>query len=287
MKYEFIRENKKDFPVGKMCQVLGVTRSGYNSHWKKRPSRRAEENQKLEKVILQIYEVSHRIFGLWRILKELIAKGFRCGKNRLCRLMRKLGIRSKIKRKYKVTTDSKHKEPIQPNLLNRNFTVSEPNRVWVGDITYIWTVEGWLYLAIVLDLHSRKVIGWSLKPYLTADLVIEAFLMAVWNRKPEPELIFHSDRGIQYACKRFQKLLKAYKAISSMSRKGNCWDNAVAESFFHSLKGEWTSFCNYLTRTEAMSSIFEYIEIFYNRARTHSTLDYFTPDAFEQWKKAA
>jgi len=287
MKYEFIREHRNEFPVGKMCQVLEVSRSGYYSHLKWTPGQRCLENQALSTAIKEIHRESRGIFGLWQILKELLARGFRCGKNRVYRLMKKLGIRSKIKRKYKVTTDSKHKEPLSANLLNRHFHVDLPDRVYVSDITYIWTQEGWLYLAMVLDLYSRKIVGWALRPYLTTDLVEEAFLYAIRRRKPLPGFIFHSDRGIQYASKQFRKLLKKHGGISSMSRKGNCWDNAVAESFFHSLKCEWVYWESYKTRREARSSIFEYIEIFYNRKRRHSTLNYMSPDGFEQWKKAA
>lgn len=287
MKYEFIRKHRTEFRVARMCQVLEVSRSGYYSYWKRPPSRRAEENLVLSSAILRIHNASHRIYGLWQILNKLLAEGRRCGKNRLYGLMRKLGIRSKVKRKYKVTTHSKHKEPISENLLNRQFDWDEPDRAYVSDITYIRTQEGWMYLAVVLDLYSRRIVGWSLQPYLTTDLVEQAFLHAVWRRKPRPGLIFHSDRGVQYASKRFRKLLKKYGAISSMSRKGNCWDNAVAESFFHTLKCEWVYWSQYKSRAEAKSSIFEYIEIFYNRERGHSTLNYRSPAAFEQWRKAA
>jgi transposase InsO family protein len=199
-------------------------------------------------------------------------------------------VKAKQKKKFKVTTDSKHNLPVAPNLLDREFTVKEPNRVYVGDITYIWTQEGWLYLAIVLDLFSRQVVGWSMNQRMTKDLVKDALRMAYWRRKPAPGAIFHSDRGSQYCSKEFQSQLKAYQIISSMSRKGNCWDNAVAESFFGSLKTERVFFSNYRTRESARQDITDYIEMFYNSRRLHSHLGYLSPREFEnlmEMKKVA
>lgn len=282
MKYQFIESHKNEFMVGEMCLILGVSRSGYYSWLHRKPSIRELANRHLSSVIMAIYKKSRQTYGLFSILKELIVKGLQCGKNRLYRLMRKLGISAKNKKKFKATTDSKHTYPISPNLLNRHFDVDTPDTVWVSDLTYIWTNEGWLYLAIVLDLYSRKIVGWTMSHRMKTDLVSRAFMQAAWRRQPGSGLIFHSDRGSQYASHAFRKVLKKYKAISSMSRKGDCWDNAVAESFFHTLKCECVYRERYKTRQEAFSSIFEYIEVFYNRIRRHSTLGYISPDEFEK-----
>jgi transposase InsO family protein len=204
--------------------------------------------------------------------------------------MRLAGVEAKQKRKFKATTDSKHNLPVAPNLLNRQFEVKEPDRVYVSDITYIWTSEGWLYLAVILDLFSRQVVGWSLNNRMTRKLIMDALRMAAWRRSPKPDLIFHSDRGSQYCSKDFQKMLEDHKMKSSMSRKGDCWDNAVAESFFGSLKTERVFFTNYKTREEARRDIVDYIEMFYNSNRRHSYLGYLCPKEFEEmWllKKAA
>ena len=195
--------------------------------------------------------------------------------------MKQHNIFSKTKRKFKATTNSNHKLPISNNILNREFTVTKPNTYWVGDISYIWTQEGWLYLATVIDLYSRAIVGWSLQERMTSKIVEDALLMAINKRKLKTGLLFHSDRGSQYASDSFRKILKKYKIISSMSRKGNCWDNAVAESFFKTIKTELIYHCNYQTREEASQSIFEYIEVFYNRKRLHSSIGYMSPMQFE------
>ena len=287
MKYQFIKEHGEEFRVEKMCQVFEVSRSGYYA-WKERgPSERACADTVMGIEILDIFYKSRLTYGILSTLKELLQRGFHCGWKRVRRLLRKLGLYPKTKKTFKVTTNSKHRFPVSPNLLERHFSVDEPDRIWVSDITYIRTAEGWLYLAIVLDLYSRRIVGWALKDRLTADLVKDAFLQAVWHRKPRPGLMFHSDQGVQYACHDFRNLLAEYNAISSMSRKGNCWDNAVAESFFHTIKTELVYHEKYLTRKEAMSSIFEYIEVFYNRTRRHSTLNYVCPVEFEQLKMVA
>ena len=200
------------------------------------------------------------------------------------------GVTAKQKKKFKATTDSKHNLPVAPNLLNRQFEVKEPDQVYVSDITYIWTSEGWLYLAVILDLFSRQIVGWSLNNRMTRKLIMDALRMAIWRRRPAPGLIFHSDRGSQYCSKDFQEMLKTHKMKSSMSRKGDCWDNAVAESFFGSLKTERVFFTNYKTREEARRDIVDYIEMFYNSKRRHSYLGYLSPKVFEEmWllKKAA
>jgi transposase InsO family protein len=287
MKYEFIRKYQDEFAVGGMCRVLGVSRSGYY-HWLgRKPSSRACEDEVLAAAIRRSHEESRQIYGVLRILRDLIAWGYRCGKKRLRRLMRKMGIRAKIAKKFKVTTHSAHGHPISPNLLKTAPLITGPDQVWVSDITYLWTQEGWLYLAIVLDLYSRKIVGWAISTRLKADLVINAFEQAVSRRRPPAGLIFHSDHGVQYACEAFREKLKKYGALSSMGAKGYCYDNAYAESFFHSFKTEWVYGYDYQTRNQARASIFEYIEIIYNRIRRHSALGYQSPDAFEMLQMAA
>ena len=270
-----------------MCSVFQVSRSGYYA-WRKQPeSRKRREDDALSKVITEIHEESRKIYGSPKIHGELQKRGIRCGQNRVARLMRKDGLRAKIIRKFKATTNSKHDLPVAPNLLNREFTQTEPNRAWVADITYIWTDEGWLYLAIVMDLFSRAIVGWSMSERMTRTLVIDAFTLAVKRRNPSRGLLHHSDRGSQYASGDFQRLLAKYGAVCSMSRKGNCWDNAPAESFFSFLKREHVFHNHYVTRAQARQSIFDYIERFYNRKRIHSSLGNKTPSEVDQLKLAA
>jgi putative transposase len=287
MKFRFISKYEGTFKVGRMCRLFHVTRGGYYA-WVKRPkSRRSEENEKLKARILDIFHKSHRTYGAPRIHAELRSTGIPCGRHRVARLMKGLGIKAKTKRRFKATTNSKHNLPVAPNLLDQNFEVAAPNKVWASDITYIPTEEGWLYLAVCMDLYSRLIVGWSMGDRITKQLVIDAFNMAAKNRSGIQGLIHHSDQGSQYASYEFQNILKSYKTICSMSRKGNCYDNAVAESFFHSLKTEWVHHYRYKTRKEAIASIFEYIEIFYNRQRRHSQLNYLSPADFEHWALAA
>jgi putative transposase len=227
-------------------------------------------------------------YGSPRIHAELKEQGESCSRKRVARIMKENSIQAKHKRKFKATTDSHHKFPIAPNLLEQNFTVSEPNRIWTADISYCWTLEGWVYLAVVLDLYSRKIVGWAMSERMNRGLVINAFLMAYWARKPKAGLIHHSDKGSQYASHDFQKILSDFGVKPSMSGKGNCFDNAVTETFFHTLKTELMFDYVFKTREEAKSAIFEYIEIFYNRERRHSTLGYCSPEKFEQyWGKVA
>lgn len=267
-----------------MCQVLQVSRSGYYAWLKRGVSKRSQENEALIKQIRQIFEQSRGSYGSPRIWAQLCAQGIKVSRPRVARLMRKGHIRSKSRRKYVLTSDSKHALPISPHLLDRNFEVGQLNRAWVSDISYLYTRQGWIYLTIILDLADRKVIGWSLSKSLqTGPTVIDAWKMAIANRKPQAGLIFHSDRGIQYAAHAFRRLIAKHPGIrQSMSRKGNCWDNAVAESFFKSLKTEWLADKKVPSLKEAQLDIFEYIEIWYNRKRRHSTLDYKTPAEFEQ-----
>lgn len=285
MKYNFIKNNKSKYPIGRMASILGVAKSGYYE-WLSRPeSKRDLENKTIVEEIINIHGKSDKVFGSPKIHDALIKKGLKCNKKRVVRLMNEYNIRSKTKKKFKITTDSKHNNPVAPNILDRKFTVNKPNKVWVSDITYIKTMKGWLYLCVIIDLYSRKIVGYSMNKRIDTGIVITAFLMAWSQRNPEKGLLFHSDRGVQYTSKDFQELLKSKYVICSMSRKGNCWDNACAESFFHLLKVEKVNHEKYKSREVAKISIFEYIEVFYNKVRTHSYLGYLSPSDFE--KKSA
>ncbi len=227
-------------------------------------------------------KVSKGTYGARRMAKEIEAHGSPCGRGKAATVMKLANVSAKQKRKFKVTTDSRHTLPIAPNLLNREFSVNAPDQVYVSDITYLWTQEGWLYLAVVLDLFSRQVVGWSMDQRMERTLVMDALRMAAWQRKPVQGLLFHSDRGSQYCSADFQAMLVTYGMISSMSRKGNCWDNSVAESFFGSLKTERVFFSNYKTRDDARRDVIDYIEMFYNSRRRHSYLGYVSPREFEE-----
>jgi putative transposase len=288
MKYPFISENRGRFKVGRMCNVLNVSRSGYYA-WRKRPeSQRSMENRKLTTQIKVIHMDKYKkAYGSPRIHKELKENGFPCSQNRVARVMREEGIRAIVPRKYRATTNSKHKYPVAPNLLKQDFDVKEPNKVWVADITYIATSEGWLYLSSVMDLGSRRIKGWAMSDRITQELTLIALNMAITNTPDTNGIIHHSDRGSQYACNEYRNLLNKNGLMCSMSRKGNCWDNAPMESFFHTLKTEWAYRFKYITRKEAKASLFGYIEIFYNRQRRHSALQYMNPCQFEVFKMAA
>jgi putative transposase len=281
MKFQFIRDHGEDFPVRLMCRVLEASPSGFYD-WLERPeSPRAAENRALVAKIQAIHSDSRRTYGSPRVHASLQDAGCRIGRHRVARLMRDNGIRAKTKRKFRVTTDSRHDHPVAPNRLDRQFEVAAPNTVWVADISYIPTREGWLYLAVVLDLFSRQVVGWAMDRQMPQELTLAALDMAIQRRRPLPGCMHHSDRGSQYAAGDYQKQLVQYGMVCSMSRKGNCWDNAPMESFFHSLKTELVHHCDYQTRDEARRDIFEYIEVFYNRQRRHSTLGYLSPAQFE------
>jgi putative transposase len=245
---------------------------------------RQRENERLIPLVREAHRVSKGTYGTRRMAEELEAHGNSCGRSRARTLMKLAGVSVRRRRKFKATTDSRHNLPVAPNLLDREFEVTEPDRVWVSDITYIWTAVGWLYLAVVLDLFSRQVVGWSMNKRITKKLAIDALRMGVWRRRPDVGLIFHTDRGSQYCSNNFQKLLEANDMVSSMSRKGNCWDNAVAESFFGSLKTERVFLAAYQTREEARGDIVDYIEMFYNSKRRHSYLGYMSPMEFERMK---
>jgi len=287
MKFQFIRDHREHFPVRLMCRVLGASPSGFYD-WLRRPeSPRAGEDRALVEKIQAVHGDSRRTYGSPRVHASLKAAGYRIGRNRVARLMRENGIRAKTKRKFRVTTDSRHDHPVAPNLLDRQFTVEAPNMAWLADISYVWTREGWLYLAVVLDLFSRQVVGWAMDERMPQELTLAALDMALKRRRPLPGLMHHSDRGSQYAAGAYQKRLVEHGIVCSMSRKGNCWDNAPMESFFHTLKTELVHHRDYLTRDEARRDIFEYIEVFYNRQRRHSTLGYLSPAQFEVTALAA
>ena len=288
MKYAWIDAHRKEYELADLCRALVVSVSGYRA-WKHggTPQRKRLTDAQMLALIRAIHAELKGAYGSPRITKELRARGFPASKERVERLMRENGIRARHKRRYKATTDSKHALPVAPNLLDRNFQPAAPNHAWSADMTYIWTDEGWLYLAVVLDLFNREVVGWSIKPRMTADIVIDALTMAWFRRKPGPGLIHHSDRGSQYASHAFQARLKEYGMVCSMSRKGNCWDNAPTESFFNSLKNERVHGTRYGTRAAAAADLFDYIEPFYNRKRIHSTLGYASPVKFlEDWISA-
>lgn len=288
MKYAWIAERRTDYELHMMCSVLNVSVSGYRA-WDRggKPNRTRLTDSQMLIMIQAIHAEFKGIYGSPRMVKELRARGFPASKPRVERLMQENGIRARHKRRYKVTTDSKHNFPIAANLLDRNFNPSRPNQVWTSDITYLWTDEGWLYLAIVLDLFNREVVGWSLKPRMTADIVTDALTMAWFRKKPASGLLHHSDRGSQYASHVFQGKLKEYGMVCSMSRIGNCWDNAPTESWFNSFKNERVHDLRYETRDEMKAMTFEYIEVLYNRKRQHSTLGYKSPIQFlDDWFNA-
>lgn len=259
-----------------MCEALNVSRSGYYAHINRPESKRSQENRKLLSTIIKIHEGARRIYGAPRITKNL-PEDQKASVGRVARLMRENGIRSKTVRKYKATTNSKHNLPVAENLLSQDFTADRPNEKWVSDITYIGTDEGWLYLAGVMDLHGRKLVGWAMDSRMKTELVSAALKQAIGRTGARAGLMVHSDRGVQYASRDYQKLLERHGFICSMSRKGNCYDNAPMESFWGKLKTEWLNDYRFKTRDEAKKAVFEYIELFYNRNRLHSTNGYVPP----------
>jgi transposase InsO family protein len=276
-----IEQSGNTYALGMMCRALGVSRTGYFAYRTRETSERELENRQLLQQIQAVQKATRQSYGSPRMTRELRTQGRTCGRHRVARLMRKNGMGAKRKRRFRKTTDSNHSHPCAENLVAREFTVSAPNRVWVSDVTYIWTRECWLYLAVTLDLYSRKVVGWGMGTENDTDLVLRALNMAVTNRRPGADLIFHSDRGSTYAAGDFSDELKRLGITASMSRKGDCWDNAVAESFFSSFKTEWMPEDGYDTVSEGMADVFRYIEEFYNRKRLHSYLGYVSPTAFE------
>lgn len=287
MKYAWIKQHMSEFPVESMCRFLRVSRSAYYAWLQRAQTAGEEEDAELTDIIQSVFNKSRATYGTRRIKKELEDRNRLVSRRRIGRLMRAADLTCKTKRKFKATTNSKHDQPIAPNHLDRQFTVEQPNQVYVGDITYIYTQEGWLYLAVVIDLFSRQVVGWSMAEHMRAKLVNDALLMAIWQRKPGKGLLWHTDRGSQYASESHRALLKQHDIRQSMSRKGNCWDNAVSESFFHTLKTELVHHHAYQTRAEAKQTVFEYIEVFYNRERLHSANGYLSPVDYELQCKAA
>ncbi len=282
MRFAFISAERAWAPVMVLCRVLEVTRSGFYAWLARGSSEQAIDDQKLALEIAAIHKASGETYGSPRIHDELRRKGLHVSRKRVARLMRELGIVSRRKRRFKATTDSGHKLPVADNILDRKFEAAAPNVAWVTDITYVWTDEGWLYLAAILDLFSRRVVGLSMSERIDRALVLEALRVAVGRRMPDAGLVHHSDRGSQYASGDYQDALRELGVVCSMSRKGNCWDNAVAESFFATLKTECIYGRRFATRAEAREVIFRFVEVFYNQHRRHSTLGYLTPAEFER-----
>lgn len=282
MKYSFITQRKKTYSVGLLCQLMGVSRSAYYDHVRCTDNYSADPcHEEILETVRGIAKCSNHSYGSRRIAKALNILGYPAGRWKARNLMQEAGVQVKHRKKHKVTTDSNHKQPVFENELNRQFDAAAPNQVYVGDITYIWTQEGWLYLAVVIDLFSRKVVGWSMSSRMKASLVCDALRMAIWQRQPQAGLIVHSDRGSQYASRQYRRLLKIHGFIGSMSRAADCFDNAVAESFFGSLKQERIHWRNYQTRHAAQQDVLQYISMFYNSHRLHSYLEYKSPNQYE------
>ena len=282
MKFAFIVREKATYPVDLLCSVLGVSRSGFYAAHERPVAVRCQEDQQLAVHVAAAHTASRGRYGSPRVHRELQAQGHEVGRHRVARLMREQGLRAREKRRFQRTTDSQHGLPVAANILDRQFTVPTPNTAWVSDITYLWTREGWLYLVVILDLFSRRVVGWALHDRITRQLALDALTMALRHRQARGGLVHHSDRGSQYASTDYQALLAAHGIICSMSRRGNCWDNAVAESFFSTLKIELAHDADWATHADARAAVSEYIEIFYNTQRRHSALGYVSPVAFER-----
>lgn len=288
MRYAFIERHRTVWPIARQCQVLKVSASGYRQYRARQTGRTGplQPGHRIGDVALlvhvkAIFNEMKGAYGWPRIWRELLARGIQTGKERVRKLMKVHGLRARGKRKFKATTNSSHGLPVSPNLLERRFTVEAPNRVWAGDITYVWTEEGWLYLAVVIDLFSRQVVGFAMSERMTRQLVIDALRMAWFRRRPTDGLIFHSDRGGQYASGDFQKQLVTFGMKGSMSRKGDCWDNAVTETLFGSLKVERLHGMHFATRRHAKDEVIDWLQ-FYNHRRLHSKLGYLSPMAFEK-----
>ena len=282
MKFAFIAEHLSEFEVQACCQALEVSRSGYYAWIARPPSAQAQRRLELSEKINAAHAENRQVYGSPRICQALLSQGVAVCRNTVAKLMKQQGIRAKTKRKFVPrTTDSNHSQPIAGNLLDRQFQAERPDQKWAADITYIPTGEGWLYLAGVIDLCTRKIVGWSMADHMRSDLVADALRMAIGRRRPAEGLLHHSDRGVQYASDDYLYLLQSHGMQVSMSGKGDCWDNAMMESFWATLKSELVNHQQYATRQEARRSIFQYIELFYNRKRLHSSLGYLSPEAFE------
>lgn len=282
MRYRFIDTHKKAWPVKLMCGVLAVSRSGYYDWSRRGLSNRARSNEALDRRIRALFACHKQRYGSPRLTSDLHDEGFRCSENRVARRMHAMGLKAIQARKFKVTTDSSHSKPVAPDLLKQDFLAAAANEKWTSDITYVWTDEGWLYLAVVMDLYSRAIIGWSMNRRMTQQLVCDALTMALFRRQFPKGTIIHSDRGSQYCSTRYQQLIRANRLRCSMGRKANCYDNAAMESFFHTLKVELVHRERYPTRQVARSRIFEYIETYYNRQRKHSAIGHHIPMQFEK-----
>ena len=282
MRFQFIDDHREEFPVIRMCKVLDVSRGGYYAWRGRPPSEREMANQELYRKIETVYDRNHGTYGSPRIYQELRRQGFACSENRVARLMRLRGLRARQTKSYKTTTKRNQADSVAPNVLKRDFVADRPNEKWVTDITYIPTEEGWLYLAAVLDLYSRRIVGWAMSDRMTSDLTMDALRMAVYQREVGPGLIHHSDQGSQYTDGEYQQMLKDWGIQVSMNGVGTWYDNAPMESFFSTLKSEWVHHRTYRTRDEARTDLFYYIEVFYNRHRLHSALGYLSPETCEQ-----
>lgn len=287
MKYAWIDHHQSDYPVSLMCRVLTVSTSGYYGWRRRRPCATQKRRAIIAEAAARSHRDSRRIYGYRKVHQDLAEDGIACCDETVRRVMRERGLFSRVKRNFVATTDSAHHEPLAPNVLDRDFTAETPNQKWLADITYIPTAQGWLYLAAVMDMFARRIVGWSMSERIDSSLVVAALDMAVRQRCPGQGLLHHSDRGVQYACGDYQQRLEDVGIVCSMSRRANCWDNAPMESFFGSLKTEWTDGKNYATRALAANDVFEYIEVFYNRKRRHASLGYVSPEAFEKRRSAA
>ncbi len=286
MKYAFMAQHHSVWPVRWMSQALAVSASGFYEWMLRPPSARSQANRAIQLRIRESFEASDRTYGSPRIWRDLRDWGIDCGENRTARLMRKAGLVAR-RRRRRLPSDTGERSIIAPNVLDRQFDADGPNQKWVADFTYVWTGEGWLYVAVVLDLFSRRIVGWSMQPQMTAQLVTDAMIMAIWRRRPkDAALLHHSDQGSQYTSESFQRVLADNGIQCSMSRSGNVWDNSAMESFFSSLKTERVDRKHYRTRNEARADVFDYIERFYNPTRRHSTLGYLSPVAYEKLRKA-
>jgi putative transposase len=282
VRFRAIRRYEAEYPVRLMCRVLEVSRGGYYAWRRRGESWREARNRQLLQQIREVHATHRRVYGSPRIYAERRSRGILCGRNRVTRLMRAHGIRARGARRFRATTKSEHAYPVAPNLLAREFQAEGANQRWAGDITYVWTREGWLYLAVILDLYSRKVVGWAIGERVNRELTLRALAMALETRSPRPRLLHHSDRGGQYACGDYRKKLEDRALQCSMSRRGDCYDNAVVEAFFASLKKELIHQEEFFTRRQARVAIFRYIEGFYNSRRRHSYLGYVSPEEFER-----
>ena len=279
-----MKDHRKVFSVERMAKMLSVSKSGYYAFISRPLSRQKKERRHLDVLVKAAFESSQGRYGSWKISRALAAKGTPYSRTRVADSMRRQTLRSKVRRKFVVTTDTKHTLKASPNLLNREFQRDRPSKVWVSDITYLPSRAGWLYLAVFIDLFSRRVVGWCVSPSLGHETVLVALSHAVWQKRPNPGLMIHSDRGIQYCCEGFREAIHKNQFVQSMSRKANCWDNAVAESFFRSLKTEWLYHLDLIDLDHAKRKLFAYIEMFYNNQRLHAYLDYVSPAAFERLK---